>query len=66
MQIIVNNQAVNVANNSTIIDLINQLELDAQRIAIEHNRVILAPDQFDSLTLCADDNIEIVNFVGGG
>jgi len=66
MQITVNSNAIDIGASCTISELIEQLGLDAKRIAIEHNRTILSPEQFSTITLSADDCIEIVNFVGGG
>lgn len=66
MQIIVNSKPVTISANCTISVLIEQLGLDVKRIAIEHNRVILAPEQFSTTTLDSGDCVEIVNFVGGG
>ena len=66
MQIKVNNKPRTIATNTTIAQLIEQLELNPSRIAIEHNRLILTPEQFASIILQADDNVEIVAFVGGG
>lgn len=66
MQIIVNSKPVSVSENCSMSQLIEQLNLDAKRIAIEYNREILAPEQFSTITLNNNDCVEIVNFVGGG
>jgi thiamine biosynthesis protein ThiS len=66
MQIKVNNQSQAIAAGTTIAQLIEQLELNPSRIAVEHNRLILTPEQFNATILQADDSVEIVNFVGGG
>jgi thiamine biosynthesis protein ThiS len=42
------------------------LEIDARRVAVEHNLVVLKRAAFDATRLSEGDNVEIVNFVGGG
>lgn len=66
MEITVNNKAKTVRQGDSLTDLIQQMELDEKRIAIEYNRAILNREQFASIILQVDDNIEIVSLVGGG
>ena len=46
--------------------LLAQLEIDARRVAVEHNLVVLKRDAFDRVIVQEGDAVEIVNFVGGG
>ena len=46
--------------------LLESLAIDARRVAVEHNLVILKRAAFDTTTVRAGDTVEIVNFVGGG
>jgi thiamine biosynthesis protein ThiS len=48
---------------STLIDL---LQLDAERVAMELNRTVLLKEQFAATNLQNGDSLEIVQFVGGG
>lgn len=66
MEITINSQLRTVAEGTTLSQLIEQMGLDEKRLAVEYNRDILSRDQFASITLQADDTIELVNFVGGG
>lgn len=66
MEIIVNNQPHSLSGPATLAELIQQLGLNAQRIAVEHNGHILHRDQFADTALHPGDRLEIVNFVGGG
>nr|WP_320115258.1 sulfur carrier protein ThiS [uncultured Desulfuromonas sp.] len=66
MNITVNNQSHTVTEGQTLADLINDMGLDAARIAVEYNRDILAREQLAEIALHEGDVIEIVNFVGGG
>lgn len=66
MNVTVNNQQKSIDEGTTLAALIQQMGLNEKRIAIEYNRIILSREQFADTILCADDTIEIVNFVGGG
>jgi sulfur carrier protein len=46
--------------------LLRDLEIDARRVAVEHNVVVLKRVQFGATVVREGDEIEIVNFVGGG
>ena len=50
----------------TVSELLARLEIDPRRVAIEHNLVVLKRAAFDQTTINAGDQLEIVNFVGGG
>ena len=66
MKIIVNGDPLEVAGSLSISQLLHQLEIDARRVAVEHNLVVLKRAVFDSTPIAEGDQIEIVNFVGGG
>ncbi|PLX90902.1 MAG: thiamine biosynthesis protein ThiS [Desulfuromonas sp.] len=66
MNITVNNQIRTASAGQTLADLINEMGLDAARIAVEYNRDILTRDTLATISLQDGDVIEIVNFVGGG
>jgi thiamine biosynthesis protein ThiS len=46
--------------------LLVQLGIDARRVAVEHNLVVLKRNRFDETVLQNGDQVEVVNFVGGG
>ena len=50
----------------TVSALLAQLEIDARRVAVEHNLVVLKRDAFERVVVQEGDAVEIVNFVGGG
>ena len=66
MQITLNGDKYEVAGPLTVTDLLVRLEIDARRVAVEHNLVVLKRDAFDRTTVREGDEVEIVNFVGGG
>jgi thiamine biosynthesis protein ThiS len=64
--ITLNGERVDVAGPLTVSDLLAQLDIDARRVAVEHNLIVLKRAAFDTTAVQQDDAIEIVNFVGGG
>ena len=66
MQIKLNGDTHEVAGPLTISDLLARLDIDARRVAVEHNMVVLKRDTYGSTMVREGDEIEIVNFVGGG
>jgi thiamine biosynthesis protein ThiS len=50
----------------TISELLAQLKIDPRRVAVELNLTVLKRATFDSTVVRAGDEVEIVNFVGGG
>lgn len=50
----------------TIAVLLDTLGIDTRRVAVEHNLVVLRRDNYPSTMVQEGDEVEIVNFVGGG
>jgi thiamine biosynthesis protein ThiS len=50
----------------SVTDLLEQLDIDPRRVAIEHNLTILRRQAFPDTVIRDGDQVEIVNFVGGG
>jgi thiamine biosynthesis protein ThiS len=50
----------------TIAGLLARLEIDSRRVAVERNLVVLKRALFETTEVSDGDQIEIVNFVGGG
>ncbi|MGM0417032.1 MAG: sulfur carrier protein ThiS [Thermodesulfobacteriota bacterium] len=66
MHIKVNGKKRNLEPGCTIAQLLQELNLKAEQVAVEHNRNIVLRSDFDTTELHGDDQVEIVNFVGGG
>ena len=66
MQITLNGDAYEIAGPLTVAELLAELSIDARRVAIEHNLVVLKRPTFDTTMVREGDQVEIVNFVGGG
>jgi len=66
LRIEVNGDNTEIANGSSISELLRVLDLKPDRLAIEVNRRIVRRSCWDSTTLAEGDKVEIVHFVGGG
>ena len=66
MKIILNGDPHEVAGPLTLTALLAQLNIDPRRVAVEHNLTVVKRANYDSTQIQEGDQIEIVNFVGGG
>jgi sulfur carrier protein len=66
MKIIVNGSVEIVNENSTIYDLIIGKRLNPDKIVVEYNSDIIQSDDYKTVILKKNDELEILNFVGGG
>ena len=62
----VNGEARLVEASLTLADLLQQLELEGKRIAVELNQEVIPRSVFSQTRLHHDDNVEIVHAIGGG
>ncbi len=66
MKISVNGDTREYGENTTVADIVTDLNLTGKRIAIELNKEILPFNQYAEKTLSAEDALEIVQAIGGG
>ncbi len=66
MTITLNGEPFELSGPLTITELLSRLEIDARRVAVEHNVTVLKRTAFDETVVREGDEVEIVNFVGGG
>jgi thiamine biosynthesis protein ThiS len=66
LRIRLNGDPYEIAGPLSVAELLARLEIDARRVAVEHNLVVLKRDAFERTAVADGDEIEIVNFVGGG
>lgn len=66
MHITLNGNPYELAEPLTISRLLARLEIDVRRVAVEHNLVIVRRATYDAAIVQSGDQVEIVNFVGGG
>jgi thiamine biosynthesis protein ThiS len=64
--ITVNGETRSVPASLTLSGLLAQLQVDPRMVVVEHNRTIVRRVGLDGVTVAAGDEIEIVQFVGGG
>jgi thiamine biosynthesis protein ThiS len=55
-----------VASGSSLLNLLDALDLDPQTLVVELNRTIVPRTAFADTTLTNGDEVELVHFVGGG
>ena len=66
MQIQVNGEQREVSDGLSLSELITQLKLRADQVAIELNQEVLRRAAWAATNLQPGDRVEIVQFVGGG
>jgi thiamine biosynthesis protein ThiS len=66
MQISLNGEQREVADGTTVADLLRQLQLETARVAVERNRRIVPLLSRAAERLTEGDQLEVVTFVGGG
>jgi len=66
MQITINGEKRELSGNLTISEMLENLALPAERIAVELNRQVVRKKDWASVKLNDADKIEIIHFVGGG
>lgn len=66
MHILVNGEDREIAEGLSVISLLEELELPADRVAVEINLKIIDRGEFSKHVLHKDDRVEILSFIGGG
>ncbi len=66
MQIQLNGETLEVADRLTAADLLAQLDLQGQRLAMEVNEEIVPRSRYADTELRPGDRVEIVRAIGGG
>jgi thiamine biosynthesis protein ThiS len=66
LRITLNGEPYDLDEPLSVADLLVRLAIDPRRVAVEHNLVILKRLRFGETLIQEGDQVEIVNFVGGG
>ena len=66
MRITLNGEPYELAEPMTLTALLGKLEIDPRRVAVEHNLAVVKRGAYETTEVRDGDQIEIVNFVGGG
>ena len=65
MQVMINGEMRELSESATIVEMLENLALPAERIAIELNREVIRKKDWANVKLNDADKIEIIHFVGG-
>ena len=66
MRLLINGEERELAAGLTLADLLADLNMKPDRVAVERNGEIVPRNQWASTILGEHDRLEIVHFVGGG
>jgi len=66
MNLVLNGDSQRFPDLRTISDLVEHLELDPRKVAVERNLEIVPRSAYQTTVIADGDRIEIVHFIGGG
>ena len=66
LRITLNGDPYDLDQPLSVQELLERLNIDPRRVAVEHNMVIVRRAAFAATLVGDGDTVEIVNFVGGG
>ena len=65
-QILLNGETHEITTPLSVTALLEGLGIDTRRVAVERNLVVVRRALYDTEIVSEGDEVEIVNFVGGG
>ncbi len=66
MKIFLNGQEKEIKEGLSLLSLIEELDLDVNKIALEKDLEIIERSRFDKTLINEGSRIEIIHFIGGG
>lgn len=60
------NSKIETCSAVSVAELVKELNLDSSSLVIEHNEQIIRQEQWAATMLLEGDELELLNFVGGG
>jgi sulfur carrier protein len=66
LTILLNGEPYELKEPLTLAALLETLDIDPRRVAVEHNLTVVKRMRYEQTLVSEGDQIEIVNFVGGG
>ena len=66
MDVMLNGETRNVPDGVTVAQLLQQLQIQPERVAVEVNLTVLKRAQLPDVSLRPGDQVEIVQLIGGG
>jgi len=64
--VIINGKNMELGNKKVVSDLINELNLNSDRLVVEIDKEIITKEDFENRELRESNIIEVISFVGGG
>ncbi|MDE2180231.1 MAG: sulfur carrier protein ThiS [candidate division NC10 bacterium] len=66
VELTVNGKKLEVTDGATIIALLDKLEINPLRVAVQLNQSIIKRELYERTALKAGDTLEIITFMAGG
>ena len=66
MKVTINGENKELTSEVNLFELLNELDLPTERIAIELNKDVVRKKDWQDIKVSDQDKIEIIHFVGGG
>ena len=66
MTVILNGEKYNMAENMSVLDLLNEKGVNPDRVVVEYNKNIVPKSDFANIKIAPNDTLEVLEFVGGG
>ena len=66
MTILLNGESFQTEGPLSVRRLLEGLDIDPRRVAVEHNRSVIKTAAYGITVVREGDEVEVVNFVGGG
>ena len=66
MTILLNGESFETDGPLSVSRLLAGLDIDPRRVAVEHNRLVIRKAAYEATVIRQGDEVEVVNFVGGG
>ena len=66
IEVSVNGDALKLPEGASVAVLLERLKISTPRVAVERNREIVPKAEYATTTLAPGDQLEVVEFVGGG
>lgn len=66
MQIVLNGESRRLEGEATVAALLEQLQLNGRRLAVEVNEEVVPRSEYAKVPLREGDRVEIVRAIGGG
>jgi thiamine biosynthesis protein ThiS len=66
VEIRLNGEKYLVRGATNLLELLGELSLPVERIAVERNREVVRREELGTTPIAADDRVEVVQLVGGG